>query len=73
LCQFITATATFVSPGSARAVGELITPDNINALASAGSKRIRGALDRGGRSGRLGLGGALSFFLAAFLKLAVMF
>jgi hypothetical protein len=54
-------------------VGELIAPDDINALASAGSKRIRGALDRGGRSGRLGLGDALVSFLAAFLTLAVLF
>jgi hypothetical protein len=37
-----------------------ITPDNINALANAGSKRIRGALDRGGQSGRLGSGRRLS-------------
>ena len=47
-------------------------PDNINALASAGSKRIRDALDRRGQSGPLGLEGALVSFPGRFLTLAVM-
>lgn len=71
-CANCDCNSTFVSPGSAPAGGELCQT-TINALASAGSERIRGAFDRGGQSGRLGLKGALVFFLATFLTLAVMF